>query len=74
MSAFIRLLWSGRDRKVNPALQERIAAYSLRAFWDVKATPVKCPITYCNHDDRSWRGTWIDGRLVCVRCGECPYA
>ena len=44
MSAFLRMLWSGRERKPNPRLQERLAAYSLRAFWDVKATPVKCPV------------------------------
>ena len=44
MSAFIRMLWSGRQRKPNTRLQERIAAYSLRATWDVKATPVNPPV------------------------------
>jgi hypothetical protein len=34
-----------RQRKPNPVLQERIAAYSLRAFWGVKAAPVNPPVT-----------------------------
>lgn len=45
MSKLIDVLWSGRDRrKPNPSLQERIARYTLRATWDVKATPVRCPV------------------------------
>jgi hypothetical protein len=40
----IDVLHRGRERKPNPQLQERIAAYTLRAAWDVKATPVKAPV------------------------------
>ena len=43
MSNMIKLLWSGR-RPPSPTLQERIAAYTLRASWDVKASPVKPPV------------------------------
>ena len=50
MSAFMRMLWSGRDRrKPNQRLQERIAAYSLRAAWDVKATPQRPPVKEQRH-------------------------
>ena len=37
-------LYLHRERKPIPRLQERIAAYTLRAYWDVKATPVKAPV------------------------------
>jgi hypothetical protein len=48
MSAFLRMLWSGRDRKRhNAQLQERVAAYSLfrphpaRNVW---AAPQRPPV------------------------------
>lgn len=48
MSAFLRLLWSGRDRRrPNESLQERIAQYSLfkpHPARHVEAAPQRPPV------------------------------
>jgi hypothetical protein len=46
MSAFLRLLWSGRDRRrPNPSLQERVAQYSMYPpHRNVQAAPQKPPV------------------------------
>ena len=44
VSAFMRMLWSGRDRhKPNAQLQERMAAYTLNPARNVQAVPQRMP-------------------------------
>ena len=40
----IDVLWSGRQRRVNPEFQERAAWFTLHPARNVKATPTSPPV------------------------------
>jgi hypothetical protein len=45
MAAFLRMLWSGRERPIRPSVQERVAQYTCYPpHRNVIAAPIRPPV------------------------------